>query len=1066
MATTTSFEYEPKTQGTFRAEPVLLITQTVTGHDHQDNGEPEDARRKTVTAEHSQFTGEQVLIKDHNGVSVQIEQNELGQVITEIVAPGEGAYEARRTFMYALCPNNGSWDFPEDEQVHQSMTTARGVKTVTYADGLGRPVREERDHIDERDENTRKLMKETVTLAYDALGQKTRVTTIDYRSIAPTEAQPSPAPEPLPLITRFSYDGWGEELCVQGPDQVKRYTENDPTGQGKHDGYIRTEWAQSPEASFKISDKRQTWLNLFDKPDQVHRLDAQGHSCAIQHYEYDGLGNTKAHVNEREYATHYDFDAWNRMTRTTLADGTRVNRCYTEHSNTELPTQVYLDRETGKLKWGQDWVEGPVVLGTRSYDGVDRLTVSQTGERQETLLYLKGKMQPDLKTNNAQQKIGYEYDLLLRETPTIKIADDTATLTLNKTNGLLETAVNDLGKRVYDYDWNSRTKKETWQSDDGSSRYSVEQGTSPLGRLNWQRVEGGPENLMTYNAYGQLQNVAAGDLHTTLHYDTLGRLSKIELDNNKTQETLVTVLDYNVHGQEEKRTFTRKGQPERTLEQKWWPDGLLRSRELKEAGTSWLKEDFTYDERSRLIGHECSGRDLPRTPEGREYAKQTFNFDAFDNIIQCETHFADHSKETATFHYEYADPCQLTRVVYSPERSGTPARFTYDANGCQELDEKGRAVAHDSQRRLTSVGSVGQGSAGRYGYDAHDNLTTRPNDASTDTTALYFQGNRLRLAIRDAQVQTHLLYAGDMPLGQQDTSTDGPTLMFSCNASGSVINESLEAHAKYSAYGERFDALASLLGFNGESLDPVSGWYLLGRGHRAYNPTLMRFLSPDALSPFNSGGINCYAYCQGNPITFRDPTGRSRSLGEDGSRSLGNDGTRTLEMTPQEIWEASMRPSNSPWKSLLIGIVFTAMAIAGAVFTAGASLAPTIAAAAAVGTTMGYGAAFVASSLAVQLTVAIAVAGTAAQIVTFGLETAANFGMEELYKPLEITNYASLGFMIGDGLTGGVLSRFTGGSGKPSSDIVFEWPKPGSIPRVPYPRKPPAPTSTPGDIRG
>lgn len=145
--------------------------------------------------------------------------------------------------------------------------------------------------------------------------------------------------------------------------------------------------------------------------------------------------------------------------------------------------------------------------------------------------------------------------------------------------------------------------------------------------------------------------------------------------------------------------------------------------------------------------------------------------------------------------------------------------------------------------------------------------------------------------------------------------------MFSCNASGSVITESLEAHARYSAYGERFGALASLLGFNGESLDPVSGWYLLGRGNRAYNPTLMRFLSPDSLSPFDSGGINCYAYCQGNPITFRDPTGRSRSLGEDGSRSLGNDGTRTLEMTPQEIWEASMRPKNSPWKALLIGVV-------------------------------------------------------------------------------------------------------------------------------------------------
>jgi RHS repeat-associated protein len=84
----------------------------------------------------------------------------------------------------------------------------------------------------------------------------------------------------------------------------------------------------------------------------------------------------------------------------------------------------------------------------------------------------------------------------------------------------------------------------------------------------------------------------------------------------------------------------------------------------------------------------------------------------------------------------------------------------------------------------------------------------------------------------------------------------------------------------YSPYGHRDSVagLPGLPGFNGEQPDPVTGHYLLGNGYRAYNPILMRFNSPDSLSPFGEGGMNAYAYCVGDPVNRSDPTGHFGGL--------------------------------------------------------------------------------------------------------------------------------------------------------------------------------------------
>lgn len=112
----------------------------------------------------------------------------------------------------------------------------------------------------------------------------------------------------------------------------------------------------------------------------------------------------------------------------------------------------------------------------------------------------------------------------------------------------------------------------------------------------------------------------------------------------------------------------------------------------------------------------------------------------------------------------------------------------------------------------------------------------------------------------------------------------------------------------YSPYGFSFPQSPILPGFNGQPREALTGWYLLGNGARGYSPALMRFLSQDVLSPFDQGGINCYAYVSGDPVNFSDPTGHmpKRSLPELMNRP------KTLIMPPNSQQAPGSRKSAKP----------------------------------------------------------------------------------------------------------------------------------------------------------
>ena len=164
----------------------------------------------------------------------------------------------------------------------------------------------------------------------------------------------------------------------------------------------------------------------------------------------------------------------------------------------------------------------------------------------------------------------------------------------------------------------------------------------------------------------------------------------------------------------------------------------------------------------------------------------------------------------------------------------------------------------------------------RYHYDPLDRLVN--STPFEQPTQRYYCKTRLATEIQGG-VHRSILQHQDQLLAQQQRE-DGKiaATLLATDQQRSVLN-ALDAHRPnplaYTPYGHRplGNGLLSLLGFNGERPDPVTGHYHLGSGYRQFNPVLMRFNSPDSWSPFGEGGLNAYAYCAGDPVNRQDPNG-------------------------------------------------------------------------------------------------------------------------------------------------------------------------------------------------
>ena len=84
-------------------------------------------------------------------------------------------------------------------------------------------------------------------------------------------------------------------------------------------------------------------------------------------------------------------------------------------------------------------------------------------------------------------------------------------------------------------------------------------------------------------------------------------------------------------------------------------------------------------------------------------------------------------------------------------------------------------------------------------------------------------------------------------------------------------NEEILNHYEYDAWGNltaREEKVHNRFKFNGQQYDPISQQYYLRA--RYYNPVIGRFTQENS---YNVDGLNLYADCRNNPVSYVDPSG-------------------------------------------------------------------------------------------------------------------------------------------------------------------------------------------------
>lgn len=688
----------------------------------------------------------------------------------------------------------------------------------------------------------------------------------------------------LVLTTHHMYDDWGQPTDTTAPD-------------GSHTRALTSLLAWSGE----VMTRRITWQEADGvriggwkavdiDPTGRQRREQTGHwdddhtpvTRTTATWRYDGLGRCIETTDTMGRTTRQSWDHYDRLTTTSLPDGSVVTRTYAAGQADELLACIAVT-PPGETT--------PIVLGTRDYDGLARLVRESSGSLVRTLGYVDGQMNAASEGLPGGGVIERTYDTwhgdaLLTETLQGDRPRRLREATYAPLTGMPSTINAETGTMWIYTDYLGRMTEQDIRIDHRAS-FRTRTDLSPGGMEQAKTGVDGMRRVFAYDDDGRVARSTDYDtagalvVESTFGYDAVSRPQRRE--SRDANGSLIEALVYDDLGRIARNTWTRQRQgtvTEHSLALVWRDDNKLTGKHWHdEEGTIYRTESMDYDLRGRLISHVIASPagDLPVDEMGRPYTRQSFAYDCLDNLLKVVTTFVDGSEETVGYEHDTVDRDRVTAVVTSIADTGGVRRrrvvLRYDDAGHLVDDGTGRTFGWDDAGRLAFASQPDGGRRDyRYGPDGRVACV----DSSQGTAYRYYDDGRLYGEYTDDDERRFLRADGVVIAESLLTRAVRSTWLLGTDPQGSVVMEAGDDTRlrTYGAYGDRDASMdRAHSGFGGESREGGSGCYLLGS--RLYSPALRRFLSADTASPFDEGGLNRYAYCGGDPMNRIDPSGES-----------------------------------------------------------------------------------------------------------------------------------------------------------------------------------------------
>ena len=312
--------------------------------------------------------------------------------------------------------------------------------------------------------------------------------------------------------------------------------------------------------------------------------------------------------------------------------------------------------------------------------------------------------------------------------------------------------------------------------------------------------------------------------------------------------------------------------------------------------------DVTYDAADRIISftHLSANDGIPQPA-----LDQSFSYDENDRITQVTTVASNWSISYEPNGNRTGVSLNGSPSVYITEATSNrlasvtnPARsFGYDNAGNTVSDSPNYTATYGLSGSLASITKVGL--TGSYTYDADKRRIRKVTSAGAGNTVIFVYGLKGELLgeyNQTGQALREYVWLDDIPVAMfmpDPMSPSGAPLVFyihadHVNAPRLVVDNNNAIRWQW--FAEPFGTTApevnpSGLGvftqnlrFPGQYADAESG--LFYNYFRNYDNSIGRYSQSDPIGL--AGGINTFAYVEGNPVSYVDPLGHARQGGKTG----------------------------------------------------------------------------------------------------------------------------------------------------------------------------------------